>query len=286
MSSEIRRAPGLRADWLNGWLAAIGITVLLEDVTLHWSDDVIPVALLGCMDCDALPRRVAGALPDRERLDDLPIARTMNGFAEYPRKVGLDQFLERANYERSVGTSILAATSTDLVPSKRVLKDGVEHAPLNPPVPRGITLWERACSTLEQLGDDAVGAVDRTLEGSPLTRTPGQGLAFDILRVPSGANAGSPTVDPVIELLSLAALELFPVRGDGYASRQRLWTDRPNRRHALKWVSWNVPLDRWGIDAILDRPTKVPTVHMWGSVPYVPATSSDTTRGYGSEVLM
>ena len=30
-------APGLPADWLNGWLAAIGVTVLIPGARLRWT---------------------------------------------------------------------------------------------------------------------------------------------------------------------------------------------------------------------------------------------------------
>jgi len=37
-------APGLTADWLNAWLAAIGVTVLVPGIRLGWSADPLPVA--------------------------------------------------------------------------------------------------------------------------------------------------------------------------------------------------------------------------------------------------
>jgi hypothetical protein len=58
--------------------------------------------------------------------------------------------------------------------------------------------------------------------------------------------------DPVVELLTFAALLLFPVRGNGRRIRQRLWTDNSTRRGAFQWIAWRPALDRWGIDALLD----------------------------------
>lgn len=281
-------APGLPANWLNGWLAAIGVTVLLEDVTLHWTDDAVPHAVFGSARVDRLAGRITDALPSPETLQTSPIARSLDGLEEYSRKVTLQEFAQRATYERRHETEILASSSTDLIATDRILKDGVEHAPLNPPVPRGYTLWDRALATataLEGLGN-VEAVVRRSLEGHANRRIPGNGLGFDLLRMSSSANAQSVSVDPVVELLAYAGLRILPMRGNGHVARQRLWTDRATRRHAMQWPAWNVPLERWGIDAILDRSDVAPITRIWGSVPYVPATSSDTTRGYGSEALI
>jgi hypothetical protein len=39
------RAKAWRADWLNGWMAAVGVTVLCDGVKLSWSDDAVPVPI-------------------------------------------------------------------------------------------------------------------------------------------------------------------------------------------------------------------------------------------------
>ena len=33
------RCPGLPASWVNGWLAAVGVTVLDSRIRLHWTAD-------------------------------------------------------------------------------------------------------------------------------------------------------------------------------------------------------------------------------------------------------
>ena len=55
--------PGLPADWLNGWLAAIGVTVLVPGTRLCWTDDGVPSAVLETEQPVDLPKVVAEALP-------------------------------------------------------------------------------------------------------------------------------------------------------------------------------------------------------------------------------
>ena len=38
--------PGLPADWINGWLAAVGATVLDARIRLHWTTEGTPLAVL------------------------------------------------------------------------------------------------------------------------------------------------------------------------------------------------------------------------------------------------
>ena len=134
--------------------------------------------------------------------------------------------------------------------------------------------------------DDIAQLVDRTLVGTT-RRIQANGLGFDHRRLSPGVQThgdGSRVhVDPIVEVLCLAALALFPTRGDGGRVLQRGWQDRPTRRHAFTWPVWKQFLDRWSIDAILDNPRLAP--HRFGSVPYKPATPSDTTRAYAAERL-
>ena len=56
-------APGLPADWLNGWLAAIGVTVLIPGARLCWTDDGVPSAVFETDEPVDLAKVVADALP-------------------------------------------------------------------------------------------------------------------------------------------------------------------------------------------------------------------------------
>ena len=67
--------PGLSANWVNGWLAAVGITVLDPRLRLHWSLDAIPVAVISAQDADPVDILVS-AWPCTTVLTDLPVAET------------------------------------------------------------------------------------------------------------------------------------------------------------------------------------------------------------------
>ena len=44
--------PGLPGAWVNGWLAAVGATVLDARVQLHWTTDGAPLAMLSASEVD------------------------------------------------------------------------------------------------------------------------------------------------------------------------------------------------------------------------------------------
>lgn len=280
----IFRARTLRADWLNGWLAAIGVAVLVEGVRLSWSDDPVPYARFHRPPPGDLPALIADALPTRDDLDQSAIARSPGWSSqEFPRNVPLDAYRERAHAARLRHDPSLGMTVTDCV-----LRSGavaIEHGAFDPPVPRGVTLLERALSCRREIdGGDPRGAIERSLTtGGP--RAGINGLGFCARRLGSGVQAGSAggtSVDPVVELLVYCALPLFPVRGDGVRARQRQWFDRSTQRGALAWGAWHQPLDVWAIDSLLDQ-QDLCTGPRWQVVPFRPSGSADKTRAYFSE---
>lgn len=273
-------APGLTADWLNAWLAAIGITVLLPDAKLLWTDDPLPKAIFTLPDdSEPLAERVAAALPSPTEIDQLAIA----GMG---RKVWLAEYQMRAAGARATNDSSMSSSVTDLA----LDKDGLaEHGPLDPPAPRGETLFTRLVACRRDLDDRVQPAVTATLAGTA-ERRPMNGLGFDYRRLrPPPANN---TVDPMVECLAFDALKLFPVRGNGRVGRQRGWTAPGGTPGAFTWVSWRPPLDVWAIDALMDefytshsgveaRSKGVTAV--FSSVPYQRRSDSDVTRAYASE---
>lgn len=286
MTVHEHEAPGLPADWLNGWLAAIGVTVLVPGTRLRWADDGVPSAVFETDQPVDLAAKVAEALPTPESLGRSPIARTLPGTDhEFSRNVTLAAFRERAAAERRSGEGILAASVSDLNAS---LKPGdLDHGAFDPPAPRGETLWSRATSCAQALGTgDLPKRVRGTFSGSG-QRQALNGLGFDARRFPAGMHpARDVYADPVVELLTFAALALFPTRGDGRRVRQRLWTDSSTRRGAFQWIAWRPALDRWGIDAVLDLPTKSTrrlALAKYRVVPYRPSAQADTTRAYFGE---
>jgi len=279
-------APGLPADWLNGWLAAIGVTVLVPGARLCWTDDGVPSAVLETDQPVDLPKVVADALPTSETLTRSAIARRLPATEhDFSRNVTLAAFRERAVVERRADEGILAASVSDL--SADLKPDNLEHGAFDPPAPRGETLWSRATACAQALATaDIAQRVQDTFSGSGRRETL-NGLGFDARRFPAGMHAARDVyADPVVELLAFAALPLFPTRGDGRWIRQRRWTDSSTRRGAFQWIAWRPALDRWAIDALLDLPPRDVsrlTLTKYRVVPYQPAAQADTTRAYFAE---
>lgn len=279
-------APGLPAEWLNGWLAAIGVTVLVPGARLCWTDDGVPSAVFETDQPADLPQVVADALPTPEALARSAIARRLPGTEhDFSRNVTLAAFRERAVVERRAGEGILAASVSDL--NADLKPDNLEHGAFDPPAPRGETLWSRATACAQALATaDVAQRVRDTFSGSGRRETL-NGLGFDARRFPAGMHAARDVyADPVVELLAFAALPLFPTRGDGRLVRQRLWTDSSTRRGAFRWIAWRPALDRWGIDALLDLPPRDVSglaLSKYRVIPYQPAARADTTRAYFAE---
>ncbi len=235
------RAPGLRANWLNAWLAALGVTVLIEGARLRWTDEGVPVAVLEVPSVDDVALAVAGALPPLERLDGLAIARP-----HLERRVPRERYRAAAALARSGHDFSLAASLTDLV---RADDSGMlPHGPFDPAVPRGETLWDRLRRCRETM--DGRGRVEelvrRSLEGGGV-RFGINGLGFDVTRI-GDTDVTDKYVDPVIEYLAFWGLAFFPMRGDGRNLRPRGWQATPS---ALRWPAWTPWLDRWAVDALL-----------------------------------
>lgn len=278
--NTIYEAPGLPASWLNAWLAALGITVLVPDAKLSWTGGTDPVARLHHPD---VVGALASAIPDESQLQQLAIARTHPQVSEeLPRKVTRQEYLARVVLAQT-GDFTLGATLTDLCPDP---SDEIAHGPFDPPVPRGITLHERLVRCRREV-DDLEDAVRLTLAGSG-RRRPFNGLGFDYTRFFSPTDpVGGNWCDPVIELLAFYGLALLPVRGDGRSMRPRGWSGRPSRRGAFRWPTWGIALGAPGVDALLDEfwcaGQSRDVSQVFRSVPYRPRGSADSTRAYASE---
>lgn len=286
------------ADWFPAYLAAIGVASLVEGATLAWTDDVVPAArfmMPGGTPADV----VASALPRVADIERLTIARRHpDSPGEFPRGVSSATFRERARLARSTGDGSLEATVTDL--STEAGKD-LDHGPLDPPAPKGLTLHDRLLSTRSLLPDPVPPAMVADSMAGCARRVEGNGLGFDIRRLDAAVQADAKRwVDPLVELLAFYGLIRFPVRGSPGRARQRGWAKRSLARGSLSWPAWSQPLDQWGIDALLDRfyalvpaAATVPTrpeeatrlsIHAaFASVSRQPRGSLDVTRGLGSE---
>jgi hypothetical protein len=228
-------APGLPADWLNGWLAAIGVTVLVPGARLRWDGEGVPSAVFEIDHPADLAEVVAKELPTPAKLVRSPIAKTLPGTEhDFARNVTLAAFRERATIERTAKEGILAASVSDL--NARVNPGDLNHGAFDPPAPHGETLWSRAAKCAQALAraENLAERVQNTLNGFG-QREKLNGLGFDARRSPPGIHAAHDVyADPVIELLAFVALALFPTRGDGHHIRQRLWTDNSNRRGGIR----------------------------------------------------
>lgn len=306
-----RECPGLPAEWINGWLAAIGTTVFDSEMKLSWTSDPSPIAVLHH------PRKdpatvVAEAWPDKGRLEEMPLARDRQGCAPIERQVPVEVFVERVNATRGhLDAWTLTSSLTDLA-----LDSGkAAHAPFDPAGPGTIKwLHHRLVKVNRHIPQEdpaeLIESVARALDGisAPVEDN---GLGFDISRIPDRANerGGLILVEPVIEVLAFFGLALLPVRGDGIQRRQERARQRGcgiggRREGVFVWPAWSQPLDRWGIDALMDawhqtwKPRKAGGalpwrtskseweklgVHAgWETQPYRPTASADSTRGFSS----
>jgi hypothetical protein len=295
-------AHALPADWLNGWLASIGVTLLVPGSRLGWSSGPKPHAIFDTVD-GSIVDQVAEALPTLEDFDRMAIARVHpDSEVELPRNVTLAAFAARALLARRGGDPMLAATLTDLGPTDRAT-DTI-HSPFDPPAPKGITIWERARSCRQLLSgsdEERREQLDRsfTVGGE---RVANNGLGFDYRRILSPTDPGGDVwVDPVVEVLALLGLAGLPVRGDGTHDRTRGWTARALARGSFTWPAWRPLLSGPAIDGMLDqfwadgslpderrrpRASDGWWLGVFASVPYQPRGQMDQTRAYASERVL
>ena len=293
--------PGLPAAWVNGWLAAVGATVLDARIRLHWTTDGEPQAVLSSAEVDPVAALVE-SWPDEALLSDLPITESWRGAGEVRRKVPVEAFVTRARAARSHRYSwTLSSTMTDLC----VAENGeVAHAPLDPAGPGPIKWLHHRLMKLHAQVEPSAARLSDSLAGHA-ARVQDNGLGFDQTRLGSQADVTSMWIDPVVEVLAFFGLAILPVRGRGadrrldrYADvgeRQRGWRSTSESRapRRFNWPAWSQRLESAGIDALMDvwNPENRATwprvgVHAgWRSIRFDPRGSADTTRAFGAERL-
>ncbi len=239
---------GLLAEMPHQWLAAIGATVISEDLRLSWTDDSSPCAVLHSP--HKAPAEVLyAAWPSREDLARFPVIE----WNLYNK-----QDIPLADYRRMTRASLaeghawsLAAAATDLAHSRRTAGTAA-RGPFNPGF-QGPSSPHRSLLTMVSC---TFNDVARALDGL-LPSAKGDGLGLDPGRFADfqGTEKGVRTVYP-IEVMAFYGLALFPLRGDGIRdtgrARQRGWTTGRRREDEFRWPAWRQPLDRWAIDALLD----------------------------------
>ena len=243
-----QECPGLLAELPHQWLAAIGVTVIAEDLRVSWTDDPSPCAVLH-RSCGSPLEALAAAWPSREEFARIPIVEwNLNNKQDIP----LADFrrMTRAGVAHDHAWS-LAAAATDLARS-RGRTDTALRGPFNPGF-QGPSSPHRSLLKMLPCPSEEVEAA---LHGI-LPSAKGDGLGLDPTRFPDpqGTEKGVKTVHPV-EVMAFYGLALFPLRGDGVLDvghpRQRGWTARGRRGSVFRWPAWRQPLDRWAIDALLD----------------------------------
>lgn len=252
--------PGWRASWVNAWLAAVGATVLDERIRLHWTTDAEPLAVLSSGDGEPVAVLLE-SWPDAEALPQLPIDENWRGLAKLQRKVPVEAFTARARAARSHERSwTLSSTMTDL----EVDEGGeVAHAPFDPAGPGTIKWLHHRLLKVHKHLDVPAARLRESLAGEA-ERVKDNGLGFDQTRLGSLVDKTDRWVDPVVEVLAFFGLALLPVRGRGTdkrldrsvnpSARQRGWLEVTGRgrERSFHWPAWSQPLDRDGIDALLD----------------------------------
>ena len=295
--------PGLSADWVNGWLAAVGVTVLEPRIRLHWSLDATPVAVISSQDGDPVDALVS-AWPSSAMLADLPVAENLPSDGvehgvRLPRHVPVAALRARMREARAHPFSwTLTSTMTDLCVDK---KGNAGHAPFDPPAPKGLTLHHRLKLAHAHV-DPPRDWILPCLEGRG-QRVKGNGLGFDQTRIESQADKSVKWTDPVVEVLAFFGLALLPARGSGVdlrlspsaelTVRQKGWLKPTRAERRFFWPVWKQPLDWNGIDALLGAwsPEEQRTWHRygvhaaWKSVQFMRTSDSDTTRAYGARRL-
>ena len=286
-----QQCPGLLAEMPHQWLAAVGAVVMAEDLRLSWTDEPSPCAVLHSSDA-APADGLAAVWPEADTFAAIPIVEwNLNNKQDIPL----------ADYRRMTRDGIrrndawtLAAAATDLSRSDK----NPAHAargPFNPGF-QGVSSPQRSIlKMVSSTRHDIAAALGGRLEAR---KGDGLGLDPDRFTDPSSRDTGVTTVHPV-EVLAYYGLALFPVRGDGVIElrrprypRQRGWTTTAHRAGFFQWPAWRQPLDRWGIDALLDawspdhqsQDDTLGVIGAWSSV-RIDRPGKNPGHGYASQRL-
>ena len=272
--------PGLAADWLNGWLAALGFTLMLPEVQLAWTAGPAPHAVLHTRDHRPLATQLADVFPDLADLTRLAVAEHAADPPIHGQNWSCEEYAGRAAAARAHGDFTLGACYTDLATDGRdPQRTTTGKSQFNVGAQGANPIGKRLRDCRAAITDPLVGWIEDTLTGHA-TRVDLNGLGFDYRRLtPTGVRA-----DPVIEVLAFHGLAYLPVRGHG--SQQpvtRGWTARPAQ---FTWIAWRDRLGAAGIDALLDQywaggSHRLATA-VYASRSYNGKGQNDATRGYAA----
>ena len=233
-------APAWRADWINGWLAAVGCTVICDDLKLSWTDAAHPTAVLWAPDDGKdIGQRIAEAFPP---IDFICLSAARHLTQQVPSE---EEYRSASEEARLTGDWLWSALFTDLGPTKQV---PIARSLFYPGAPGKNGLSQRVASLAKAWG---VASAARDSMFGRLPRAVGTGLGFDRGRImdPTDPNPSMRT-DPIVEALALFATLMFPIRGDGSYALNR---GELSRREAFRWGTWTEPLDVAAIDSQFGR---------------------------------
>jgi hypothetical protein len=262
-------AKAWRADWLSGWLAAVGVTVLCEGVRLSWTEDAVPLPVFW-VDEECNPGDlIASCYPSPDFLAESCVSSPR---AQVPT---IDEYSLQADLVRAGGDWLWSATFSDLGASDKPVVRSLFY-----PGAQGKQTLNKRIDDLVRLSWANSKEITQSMDGT-LDRSRGMGLGFDPRRLVDPADPNpEPRIDPIVEVLAFFATLLFPVRGNG---RRR--TNRgASKTSVFDWDTWNMPLDVAGIDAFLGSDQK-PSAR-FSLVPYKPRSTSDPTAGYFSKRVL
>ena len=289
------RLPGLSGDWLNAWLAALGITVLVPGVRLAWTDGTRPIATVTHPDAGdlyAFAALLAQAFPNQNDLDALAITpKHVGSEADFDRKISMAAYRARSVLSRA-GDPSLGWVATDLAPANN--DDSLQTSAFYTAGPGTVGSIHDRLTACRLAISDIETELTKTFAGTA-SRIQKFGLGFDYRRIlsptdPSGGN----WILPCIEVLAFYGLAFHPVRGAGSTAATtrattRGWERSTLRTGAYTWPTWSPPLDAAAIDALLDRfwsgskvTNRLPVTASYETIPYKPLATADNTRGYGS----
>ena len=254
-ASRLHQANRHRSQVPTKGLAAVGATLLADGLTLAWTRDPSPYALLGHLRGDPVAA-LAKVWPSIEewRCLPLPLHPDPNAAADARSKHRPDraQWAELARRTRILHTNGLlpSATHTDLAP-ERVSNKAI-NSPATGPVAgrgsRGRSVHYKAQAAVEaaQPPDDVIG---RSAAGK-LPRSAGvtkgkkgiDGWGVDPYRLMPSEAGGESTVEPVIETLTLWGLGMLPVTvvGNRRVTRRGRIANAPES-DVLVWPAWSQP---------------------------------------------
>ena len=254
-------APAWTADWLSGWLAAIGVTILCDDVLLSWNSDTNPSPVFWTETDTPLAETIAAAYPAANFVG-LSSARLVSR-----QEPSLAEYSAGAAESRLNGDWLWSSLFTDLGPNRSkktkekgvqvIVSERIDRSLFYPGAPGANGIVNRLTGPEKGIAKTSWGNaqhIAQSMDGS-LPRSEGTGLGFDCRRLQDPTDPHPEMrIDHVVESLALFSTILFPIRGDG----ARTTTRGESRTKAapypsFRWTTWSDPLDAPGIDAVLGQ---------------------------------